>query len=219
MMTLRSNFVVVGQSGQGSILVSKILVSAFHQAGQAVVATEYPAITHRFAITYAHIRIGRADASPRIRPREADLIVGLEPFESLRAALLFANPQTVVVTNDNFLRIDGEPNHLLKDPVVIDSVSAVVDTLATRGIARVVPLAGTTLAFQTLKNRAAANMVILGGAFASGRLPLDQAALERVIVELAPRGTGERNRDAFRAGLAAFREIAGDRDWVAETRA
>lgn len=202
MMT--TNIVVVGQSGQGTILVSKILVSALHSSGKAFAATEYPAITHRYAITFAHVRSGAGVISPRIRPREAGIIIGLEPFEAFRASLLFANPDSVVVTADSFIAIDGEPNHLLKDPVRLDSVTDIRTALATRGIANVVPIPAQRLALDVVRHRAGSNMVLLGAAFASGRLGLEQKALEQAILDNAPRDTGPRNRDGFRAGIDAY---------------
>lgn len=211
MMHTNANIVVVGQAGQGTILVSKILVTALHRAGRPVLATEFPAITHRYAITYAHIRTGQGLASPRIRPRQASAVLGLEPFETLRAGLLFAHPDTVVVTNDAFIRVEGEPNHLLKDPIAVDTVDGVVAAFAQRGIARVAPIAASRIALEVVKHRAGANMVLLGAVFASGRLPLEQDALEEVIVELAPRDTGPRNRDGFRAGIAAYAAAPGGR--------
>lgn len=209
MMTPNVNLVVVGQSGQGTILISKVLVTALSRAGHSVAATEYPAITHRFAITTAHIRTGAKVVSPRVRPREAHVVIGLEPFETLRASLLFANADTVVVTDDTFIRIDGEPNHLLTNPIAVNSAGDIVAALAGRGIDRVVPVPATRLAFDVVKSRAGANMVVLGAAFASGRLPLEQAALEAAIIELAPRDTGERNRDGFCAGIAAYHDAVG----------
>jgi indolepyruvate ferredoxin oxidoreductase beta subunit len=199
-----ANIVVVGQAGQGTILVSKILVTALHRAGRPVLATEFPAITHRFAITYAHIRTGSGLASPRIRPRQATAVLGLEPFETLRAGLLFSHPGTVVVTSDTFVRTEGEPNHLLRDPIPVGSADEVVQAFHGRGIAQVSVIPATRLALDVVKHRAGANMVLLGAVFASGRLPLTQDELEDVIVELAPRDTGVRNRDGFRAGIEAF---------------
>lgn len=209
-----TNIVVVGQSGQGVIMVSKVLVEALHRAGLSIAATEYPAITHRFAITFAHIRagLGAGLVSPRIRPREADVIIGLEPFECLRASLLFAHPATVIVTNDTFIRLDGEPNHLLKDPIEVKTVEDIVFALANWGLRRVTPVRATRLAFEAVKNRSGANMVLLGAAFASDCIPIDQATLEEVIAEIAPRGTGARNCDGFRAGIEAYRAAAREKN-------
>jgi Pyruvate/2-oxoacid:ferredoxin oxidoreductase gamma subunit len=210
-MSAAANIVVVGQSGQGVIMVSKVLVEALHRAGHAVAATEYPAITHRFAITFAHIRTGAGAITPRIRPREADAVIGLEPFECLRASLLFARPDTEIVANDAFIRIDGEPNHLLKDPIAVKTVDDIVAALASRGLRRVTPIRATRIALDKVKNRAGANMVLLGAAFASGRIPADRATLEEVIAEMAPRNTGALNCEGFRAGVEAYNAASRER--------
>jgi Pyruvate/2-oxoacid:ferredoxin oxidoreductase gamma subunit len=210
-MSAAANIVVAGQSGQGVIMVSKVLVEGLHRAGLPVAATEYPAITHRFAITFAHIRTGADAATPRIRPREASLIIGLEPFECLRASLLFAQPDTEIVVSDTFIRIDGEPNHLLKDPIAVKTVDDVVTALSDRGLRRVTPVRATRIALDKVTNRAGANMVLLGVAFASGRIPAEQATLEEVIAEFAPRNTGSLNCEGFRAGIDAYRTFSEER--------
>ncbi|WP_127077536.1 2-oxoacid:acceptor oxidoreductase family protein [Rhodomicrobium lacus] len=199
-----SNIIIVGQSGQGIILASKIIVAALDRAGLRFAATEYPAITHRFAITSAHIRTGDRFLSPRIRPREGDLIIGLEPFETFRTSLLFANAGTEVITNDAFVRVNGEPNHLLKAPIAADSVEEIQQHLATRGVARVTAIPATRLAFDVVKSRAGANAILLGAAFASGRLPVSLDIIVETIFALSPRDTGARNRDGFRAGIEAY---------------
>jgi len=120
---------------------------------------------------------------------------------------------TVVVSNDSFIRTDGEPNHLLTEPIAVETIGDIVAALAGRGITRVVPLGATRLAFEVVGSRAGTNMVLLGAAFASGRLKLEQAALEEVIIDLAPRDTGERNRQGFLAGIAAYRAAIREERW------
>jgi indolepyruvate ferredoxin oxidoreductase beta subunit len=209
-MSAPANIVITGQSGQGVILLSKILAEALHRTGLEFLATEYPAITHRFAITSAHVRAGQGLISARIRPREADLILGLEPFECLRTSLLFAHPGTVIVTNDTFIRVAGEPNHLLVHPIATETVDDIVATLKNRGLSRVTPVPATRLSLEATKHRAGANMVLLGAAFASGGIPAGQETLEEVIAAFSPRDTGAVNREGFRAGVKAYRAALGE---------
>lgn len=203
-MSERVNLIICGQSGQGVILATKILMTAFTEAGQEIRCTEYPAITHRFAITFSHIRSGPGVYSPRIRSGEADLIIGLEPFECLRVSLLYGYPETLVVTNDEFIRIDGTLNPLLRERMPMETVADIVAALKSRGFRQVAPIGASQIAMQTLRHRAGTNMVMLGAAFASGRIPLSQERLEDAIVGVVPRGTADRNLEAFRAGIAAF---------------
>jgi indolepyruvate ferredoxin oxidoreductase beta subunit len=207
-MATGMNLIAVGQSGQGTILISKILVTALQSVGRDVACTEYPAITHRFAITSTHVRVGESVVSPRIRPGEADVILGLEPFECMRVSLIYARPPTLIITNDEFIRIDGEPNPLLREPVPTASVGDIISILRERGIPRVVPISASAIALRTLRSRAGTNMVLLGAAHASGRLPLDREVLERTIAEVVPRGTVGHNTDAFHAGVEAYHRAA-----------
>lgn len=207
------NLVVCGQSGQGIIMISKTLVTAFQAVRRQVTCTEYPAIAHRFAITFSHIRVGEALFSPRIRPGEANLIIGLEPFECLKVSLIYAHPETLVLTNDEFIRTDGTLNPLLRNPIPVKTVEDIVSALRQRGLRRVVPLSASALAMRTLRHRAGVNMVMLGAGYASGRIPLPQEVLEQALVAVVPRGTVDRNLEAFRAGMAAFEAVwAGMKD-------
>lgn len=199
------NLVICGQSGQGIILVTKILTTALAEAGRPVECTEYPAITHRFAITFSHIRSGPGVHSPRIRPGEADVIIGLEPFECLRVSLLYAHPETLILTNDEFIRVDGTVNPLLREPIPTKTIADVVAALKAQGLRRVVPVGASEIALRTLRHRSGTNIVMLGAAFASGRIPLSEEALVAAIAGVVPRGTAERNLEAFRAGMAAFK--------------
>lgn len=199
------NLIVCGQSGQGIILVTKILVTAFAEAGRPFECAEYPAITHRFAITFSHIRSGSGIHSPRIRPGEADLIIGLEPFECLRVSLLYGHPDTLIVTNDEFIRVDGTVNPLLREPVPTKTIADIVAALEARGFRHMVPVSASEIALRTLRHRSGTNIVMLGAAFASGQIPLPEETLAAAIASVVPRGTAERNLEAFRAGMAAFR--------------
>lgn len=207
-MSERLNLVICGQSGQGVILTTKILMTALTGAGVDAHCTEFPAITHRFAITFSHIRCGRGVYSPRIRPGEADLIVGLEPFECLKVGLLYGHPGTFIVTNDEFIRTEGTLNPLLREPIPTGTVGDIVAALRGRGFGHVVTISASQIAVRTMRHRSGTNMVMLGAAFASGRIPLRQEELEGVIAAVVPRGTAGPNLDAFRAGVLALHTAA-----------
>lgn len=203
-MADRLNLVICGQSGQGIIMISKILLTAFLEEGFTTLCTEYPADTHRFATTFSHIRIGDDLFSTRIRPCEADVIIGLEPFECMKVSLIYGNPSTLILTDDQFVRIDGVLNPLLTEPVRTESVEDIVDVLRGRGLRQVIVIKATDIALQTLRHRTGANMAMLGAAHASGRIPLTQERLEQSLASVVPKGTVDRNLAAFRTGRAAF---------------
>lgn len=198
----RLNLVICGQSGQGIIMLSKTLLTAFFEEGIQATCTEYPAITHRFATTFSHIRVGEGVFSPRIRAGEVDLIIGLEPLECLKVSLIHGSPRAVVLTNDEFIRTDGVENPLLKSPLLIRSVEDVVEALRSRGVCDVVVVNATEIALRTVRSRSAINMVMLGASHASGRIPLSRERMEETVASIVPKGTAERNLEAFRAGAA-----------------
>jgi Pyruvate/2-oxoacid:ferredoxin oxidoreductase gamma subunit len=69
-------------------MVSRILSTALLMAGKNVLTTEVPATSHRFSLTWACIRSAEGNLyTPKIADGEANLILGLEPIETLKVAL------------------------------------------------------------------------------------------------------------------------------------
>jgi len=65
------------------------------------------------------------------------------------------------------------------------------------------PIDATRLAIDEFANVKTQNVIMVGAAFATGKLLLEAETLERVIQRLAPRGTAELNLSALRSGIDA----------------
>jgi indolepyruvate ferredoxin oxidoreductase, beta subunit len=95
------NLIITGVGGQGNILISRLLGEAFIEEGYTVTIGETYGATQRGGSVASHVRISRESIpySP-VTPRgKADIILGLEPSESLRILTSFGHPGTYVVTN------------------------------------------------------------------------------------------------------------------------
>ncbi len=96
------NLIVTGVGGQGNILISKLLGQAFMDEGYTVTIGETYGATQRGGSVASHVRISREKIpySP-VTPRgQADIVLGLEPSESLRMLTGYGYPGTYVITND-----------------------------------------------------------------------------------------------------------------------
>jgi indolepyruvate ferredoxin oxidoreductase beta subunit len=95
------NLIITGVGGQGNILISKLLGQAFIEDGYTITIGETYGATQRGGSVASHVRISHETIpySP-VTPRgKADIILGLEPSESLRMLTSFGHPGTCVVTN------------------------------------------------------------------------------------------------------------------------
>jgi indolepyruvate ferredoxin oxidoreductase beta subunit len=79
------NIHLCGVGGQGIGLLSEIILRAVDHAGFAAKAVDTHGLAQRGGIVVSQIRLGDAVYSPIIPAGEADLVLGLERHEALRA--------------------------------------------------------------------------------------------------------------------------------------
>lgn len=95
------NLIITGVGGQGNILISKLLGQAFMAEGYTVTIGETYGATQRGGSVASHVRISREKVpySPVTPKGKADIVLGLEPSESLRILTSFGHEGTFVITN------------------------------------------------------------------------------------------------------------------------
>jgi len=100
------NLIITGVGGQGNILMSRLLGGAFIEEGYTITIGETYGATQRGGSVASHVRISKDNIpySPVTPKGRADLIVGLEPSESLRMLTAYGHPGTYVVTNSRPIR-------------------------------------------------------------------------------------------------------------------
>ena len=80
------NIYLCGVGGQGTGLLSEILLRGADHAGLQAKAVDTHGLAQRGGAVVSHLRIGKKLHSPMIPAREADLVVALERHEALRGA-------------------------------------------------------------------------------------------------------------------------------------
>ncbi len=96
------NLVVVGCGGQGVLSLAEIVSQAAFYQGYEVREAELHGLAQRGGALECHVRFGKKIYSPLIRQASADLIIGLELLETLRAYHYMAKNKTIVLTNAEF---------------------------------------------------------------------------------------------------------------------
>jgi indolepyruvate ferredoxin oxidoreductase, beta subunit len=94
------NLIITGVGGQGNILISRLIGQFLVDDGYFVTIGETYGATQRGGSVASHVRVSKkALYSPLTPEGRADIILGLEPLESLRILTLFGNESTFVITN------------------------------------------------------------------------------------------------------------------------
>ena len=91
------NILVAGVGGQGNLVCGRILAEATIQQELRPVVCDTFGASRRGGGVLTHLRIGKSDWAPLIPAGEVDLLLGLEPLETLRAALDLAGERTIVI--------------------------------------------------------------------------------------------------------------------------
>jgi Pyruvate:ferredoxin oxidoreductase and related 2-oxoacid:ferredoxin oxidoreductases, gamma subunit len=113
------NCVIVGTGGQGLITLLEILAEAAVESGLDAKTSELHGLSQRGGSVEVHIKFGKKVWSPLVEAKKADLIVGLEMQECLKAAY-FAGPQTQYLINKTEVMIPGKP--LLAEDEIIGNL-------------------------------------------------------------------------------------------------
>ncbi len=94
------NMVITGVGGQGNILMSRLIGQTLVDDGYFVTIGETYGSSQRGGAVASYVRISKeTEYSPLIPTGCADIILGLEPLESLRMLTLFGNETSFVVSN------------------------------------------------------------------------------------------------------------------------
>ncbi|MDD1749036.1 MAG: indolepyruvate oxidoreductase subunit beta [Methanothrix sp.] len=94
------NLIITGVGGQGNVLSSQLIGQTLVGSGYFVTIGETYGASQRGGSVMSHIRISsQKQLSPLIPKGKADIVVGLEPVETLRVLTVYGNPRTVVISN------------------------------------------------------------------------------------------------------------------------
>ncbi len=110
------NCVIVGTGGQGLITLLEVLADAADKQGLDVKTSELHGLSQRGGSVEVHIKFGKQVFSPMVAAKKADLIVGLEMQECLKAAY-FANKETQYLISETIVPIPGK-SPLAKEEIV-----------------------------------------------------------------------------------------------------
>ncbi|MGY5875054.1 MAG: indolepyruvate oxidoreductase subunit beta [Candidatus Thorarchaeota archaeon] len=93
------NILVAGVGGQGNLICGRALAEAAVINGLRPVLGETFGASRRGGSVLTHLRISDRDLGPLIPKGHVDIIIGLEPIETLRSAVRFGSERTISITS------------------------------------------------------------------------------------------------------------------------
>jgi len=199
---MRLDIVIAGVGGQGTVLASRVLAQAAMEAGLPVRTSETIGMAQREGTVTSHVRIGEKGTplyGALIPDEGADILLGFELAETVRSlhkvkkgGRVFANSARIVPVSVTAGRSVYDEKALLKYlyanvkcPIMIDAAEIALS-------------AG---------NFKAANTVMLGALSTVPELPFSHERLLTSIIGMLPEKLRDINRQAFKLGREAVREV------------
>lgn len=195
------NVIITGVGGQGNVLASQILGRAAVAKGLQVTIGETFGLSQRGGSVMSHIRIsGEKQYGPLIPPNKADVIVGLEPLETIRILPEYGNDHTTLLINSRPIY----PLNVIAGDVRYPSPEWIRSVIAETGTT-LYWLDATPLAVE-LGGPIMLNMIMLGALCELPFVPLEKGDLEGVLSSLFPEPKLKANFRALEMGGKLIRD-------------
>ena len=194
-----TRLIIVAVGGQGNLLASKVLGEAALLSNIPVRMSEIHGMAQRGGVVESAVLFGSAKSSI-ISDGEADVLLGFEPSETLRA-INKCNPNTVVITN--LSRIPSFTVTLGKS--VYPDLDRLQDLIRSK-TKHLIAFNAADLAKQA-GNILSVNIVLLGALIQTGILPLSTDSVKEAIQTKTKKSFVESNLKAFELGFAAAKEL------------
>ncbi len=191
-MNKQQNFglIVAGVGGQGAVTIAQLTLGAAWMSGFNVLQSEVHGMSQRGGEVSAHIVFSSSKVtSPTIEEGSANLLIGLEPLESLRHLHYLKKGAPIVSSSSPIINMNNYPDHDL-----------IISTL--RSLEKVLIIDSDAIS-KDLGFSQGGNIALLGAA--SRLMPITKSIWEQAITERF-KSKGEKivaqNLSAFNFGLA-----------------
>jgi len=189
------NLIITGVGGQGNVMISLIIGNAFIRDGYFVTVGETYGASQRGGPVMSHMRIStETQYSPFIPDGCADIILGMEPVETLRMLGRYGNPNVVTIINPRPIYSIDVTGGYAEYPDLDNLVDTIKDLSAQTWIIN------ATEEAQKMGSHMFANAILIGALVGSGVLPLDRKLVAPVLRETFPKEI-EANLAAFNKGI------------------
>jgi len=194
------NLIVAGVGGQGNVLLSAFIGMALVREGFTASVSDTFGVSQRGGSVTSHIRISRGVAcSSLVLEGRADVILGMEPVETLRALGEFGNREVITIVNPRPMQPTGGAPYPDLDEVRQAIIKLSAKTLFVNATEEALKMGDPIYT----------NVILLGALAGADVLPAGREAMVEVLKERFPGGIYDANLSAFNKGEEIIRECAG----------
>jgi indolepyruvate ferredoxin oxidoreductase beta subunit len=196
------NIVVAGVGGQGTVLASKLLAQAALIEKRSVRTAETIGMAQRGGSVLGHVRISvdRPAASPLVPLGTADMLIGFEPAETVRALPYLRGGGTVVTARKPVEPVSATLSKKTYDGS--DELAYLRDCEGSGRVGRLVIVDGDVVC-KRLGSTKVLNVVLIGAALKAQSGAAAQATYEQAIEALVKPRFIELNKQALTEGMRA----------------
>ena len=197
------NVIITGVGGQGNVIASRMLGNILARKGYSITIGETFGVSQRGGSVMSHIRISaKGTWSPQMPKGKADLVVALEPIESLRVMAGYGNPETKVLSNSRPVYpvgvIAGDQKYPTKDELNEALLKLTSDVKFIDATDEALKLGEPILS----------NVIMMGAIAGLNDLPFDTPDFAEVVAGTFKKEKQEMNIRAFELGKALVRQAA-----------
>jgi indolepyruvate ferredoxin oxidoreductase beta subunit len=190
------NVIVTGVGGQGNVLISQLIGKALVKGGYHVTIGETYGASQRGGAVMSHLRISQQEQyGPLIPQGQADVILGLEPVETMRVLAQFGHPGVIVIANSRPVYTMAVTTGAAEYPGTEEITRTLEELSSTAWV-----INATEIALE-MGASILTNIIMTGALVGSGALPLSAEAFEAALRESLPSDKLELNLQAARRGL------------------
>ncbi len=189
---MKIDIILAGVGGQGILSIATVIGTAAVKQGLFLKQAEVHGMSQRGGDVQSHLRISDKEIASDLIPfGKADLIVSVEPMESLRYLPMLSDEGWVITNTTPFINISNYPD----EKALMDRISQ---------LPRKIAIDADTMA-KEIGSARSANMVILGAT--SPFISMDFSLLEQAVRDIFGR-KGEQIVETNLTCLRAGREYA-----------
>jgi indolepyruvate ferredoxin oxidoreductase beta subunit len=197
---MKYDILVAGVGGQGVVLASRMLALAAMKAGFRVSTAETIGMSQREGSVSSHIRIGDEISGSLIPAGKADLLIGLEPAETVRNLPFLKKGGKIIVNSHAIPPASKPPGSPEYNPEsLLSFLKAHFPDMLCLDFTRLAEEAGTYRA---------ANVAMLGAAAGMDILPFSREIILAVLETEIPEKHRAVNRAAFEAAIEKIKLIS-----------
>ncbi|MDR0822027.1 MAG: indolepyruvate oxidoreductase subunit beta [Oscillospiraceae bacterium] len=185
---MKTDIMIVGVGGQGTLLTSRILGKLALKAGLDVKLSEVHGMAQRGGSVVTFVRFGESVGEPIVEESGADILIAFEKLEALRYAHFLKPGGTAVVNNTEIPPITVVTGADVYPSDIIERITAKYKT----------ELVNATEKAKAIGSPKSFNVLVLGAA--AKHTPFAKELWLEVIKETVPPKTIEVNTKAFLIG-------------------